>query len=112
MTTKPTRGADGNCLMCRGPNWTLLHRSDDKEYHCKPGEWDIVRCDQCGHVSLHPIPQADEVASLYPATYYTVNRNSPLFSQGVQALIAEALRRELQRRTQATEKRNARTPRP
>ena len=82
MTTKPTRGADGNCLMCRGPNWTLLHRSDDKEYHCKPGEWDIVRCDQCGHVSLHPIPPADEVASLYPATYYTVNRNSPLFSQG------------------------------
>ena len=30
----------------------------------------------------------------------------------IQALIAEALRRELQRRTQATEKRNARTPRP
>ncbi len=82
MTTRPTSGADLNCLLCHGPKWTLLYRSDDKEYHCKPGTWDIVQCDQCGHVCLHPIPEWEEVASLYPNTYYTVNRNSPLFSQG------------------------------
>src|SRR5258706_7647441 len=75
-------GTDGNCLLCHCPDWTLLFRSDDREYHCKPGTFDVVRCRNCGHVSLHPIPPPEDVAGLYPQTYYTVNPNSPLYSVG------------------------------
>ena len=53
----------------------------DREYHARPGEFDIVRCWKCGHVYLNPLPAPEEVAALYPPTYYTVNPNSPLFHE-------------------------------
>jgi hypothetical protein len=42
------------------------------------GTWDLVECTQCGHIYVHPLPQYSEIASLYPNTYYTVNKKSPL----------------------------------
>ena len=94
------RGTDGACLMCGGKEWRLVIRSPDVEYHCKPGEFDLVECTSCGHVYVHPLPQYSEIASLYPATYYTVNKKSPLYLDGAiyeQKLGADArkLRRSL-----------------
>src|SRR5688572_5881122 len=79
---KPIMGRDGSCLMCGSPEWTLVVRSEDVEYHCKPGPFDVVECDRCGHTYVHPLPTYDEIASLYPNTYYTVNKRSPLYLDG------------------------------
>jgi SAM-dependent methyltransferase len=75
-------GRDGSCIMCASPEWTLVVRSEDVEYHCKPGPFDMVQCDRCGHHYVHPLPPYSEIASIYPNTYYTVNKNSPLHLDG------------------------------
>lgn len=83
MTAAPRfMGRDGACIMCGSPEWTLVVRSEDVEYHCKPGPFDMVQCDRCGHHYVHPLPQYNEIASIYPNTYYTVNKNSPLYLDG------------------------------
>lgn len=75
-------GRDGSCLMCASPEWTLVVRSEDVEYKCKPGPFDVVQCDRCGHTYVNPLPEYDEIASIYPNTYYTVNKRSPLYLDG------------------------------
>ena len=37
---------------------------------------------KCGHIYVHPLPLYSEIASLYPNTYYTVNKKSPLHLDG------------------------------
>src|SRR2546425_3246786 len=82
MNANLLAGADGSCLLCGESNWRLVVRSEDLEYKCKPGTWDIVECVRCGHVYIHPMPAPEEVRSLYPATYYTVNPRSPIYLDG------------------------------
>ena len=99
--TPVTEGTDGSCLICQNPNWRLVIRSPDVEYKCKPGTWDLVECTECGHIYVHPLPQYSEISSLYPNTYYTVNKKSPLYLDGAiyeKKLGADArkLRRSLQ----------------
>src|SRR5688572_12451804 len=75
-------GRDGSCIMCGSPEWTLVVRSEDVEYHCKPGPFDMVQCDRCNHHYLNPLPEYHEIPSIYPNTYYTVNKKSPLSLDG------------------------------
>lgn len=75
-------GRDGACIMCGSPEWSLVVRSEDVEYHCKPGPFDVVQCDRCGHTYAHPLPAYEDIASIYPNTYYTVNKKSPLYLDG------------------------------
>jgi SAM-dependent methyltransferase len=75
-------GSDGWCLICHNPEWRLEIRSADVEYRCKPGEFDLVECTKCGHIYVHPLPSYSEIPSLYPTTYYTVNKKSPLWLDG------------------------------
>src|ERR1051326_1980005 len=82
MNANPVSGTDGSCLLCRETHWWLVVRSEDLEYKCKPGQWDLVECARCGHVYIHPMPATEEVPSLYPATYYTVNPRSPIYLDG------------------------------
>jgi SAM-dependent methyltransferase len=67
----------------------------DFEYACAPGPFTLVRCAECGHISLDPIPTAEEVAALYPPTYYTVNPASPLYLQGF--IYESKIRRDIER---------------
>lgn len=88
-------GSNGNCLICDDPHWRLTVRSDDLEYRCQPRTWDLVQCTCCGHVYLHPLPELQEIASLYPSTYYTVNPKSPIYLDGKvveQKLVQDAKR--------------------
>lgn len=99
MTVR-TSGSDGWCLICHNPEWRLVIRSPDVEYRCKPGEFDLVECTKCGHIYVHPLPSYSEIPSLYPNTYYTVNKKSPLWLDGAiyeKKLAADAhkLRRSL-----------------
>ncbi len=82
MSTSATEGKDGSCLICQDKNWRLIVRSEDVEYHCKPGFFDVVACASCGHHYVHPLPPYEEIASIYPTTYYTVNKKSPLWLDG------------------------------
>lgn len=75
-------------------------RAPDFEYRCRPGEWSLVECTRCGHVSVHPLPEVADVPALYPPWYYTVNPKSPIYMEGpvVEAKMvkdAENLRRRL-----------------
>ena len=82
LPAERSMGRDGSCIMCGSREWTLVVRSEDVEYHCKPGPFDMVQCDRCSHHYIHPLPEYDEIASIYPNTYYTVNKNSPLSLDG------------------------------
>src|SRR3989442_4258514 len=82
MNANLLTGTDGSCLLCGENNRRLVVRSEDLEYKCKSGTWDLVECLRCGHVYIHPIPAPAEVPSLYPATYYTVNPSSPIYLDG------------------------------
>ena len=82
MNANLAAGTDGSCLVCAEKKWRLVVRSEDLEYKCKPGTWDLVECVRCGHVYIHPMPTPEEVRSLYPTTYYTVNPRSPIYLDG------------------------------
>jgi ubiquinone/menaquinone biosynthesis C-methylase UbiE len=82
MNANSVTGVDGSCLICGDKNWRLVVRSEDLEYKCKPGMWDLVECVRCSHVYLHPMPGPEAVPSLYPPWYYTVNPKSPIYLDG------------------------------
>ena len=44
--------------------------------------FDVVQCDRCAHTYVHPLPAYEDIASIYPNTYYTVNKKSPLYLDG------------------------------
>ena len=101
LSNAGTRGTDGQCILCGEQGWALVVRAEDMEYACRPGPFDLVSCAGCGHVYKHPMPAPEEIASLYPPTYYTVNKKSPLYLDGriyERKLVkdAEKLRRQTQ----------------
>src|SRR5688572_7248279 len=70
------------CFICGEQVFTNLVEAPDFEYACKPGVFSVARCNSCGHVFSNPTPAPEQIPSLYPRTYYTVNPRSPLFLQG------------------------------
>lgn len=99
MNSPQITGTDGECLICGEKRWRLEVRSADLEYRCRAGTWDLVACAACGHVYIHPLPAAADVAALYPATYYTVNRNSPIYLDG--AVVEKKMVRDARRLREA-----------
>ncbi len=90
----PLRTVPG-CLICTHREARLVVRAPDFEYRCRAGEWDLVECTRCGHVSLDPLPQVQDIAALYPPWYYTVNPRSPIYMEGpvVEAKMVKDARR-------------------
>ena len=70
------------CSLCGHDRQVIATRGPDYEYSCAPGPFVLAQCLRCGHVSLDPIPPSEEVAALYPPTYYTVSPASPLYLKG------------------------------
>jgi ubiquinone/menaquinone biosynthesis C-methylase UbiE len=79
---KASTSGNWNCLVCGAGKFTTATVGPDYEYDCAPGPFELSQCVKCGHVSLNPLPKAEEVAALYPPTYYTVNPASPLYLHG------------------------------
>lgn len=95
MSGQSLSGADGSCLICSARTWRLVVRSEDLEYKCQPGTFDLVECTQCGHVYIHPMPRPEQVPALYPSWYYTVNPKSPIYLDG--KVVEQKLAKDAQR---------------
>ncbi len=96
----PTVRARFSCLVCGHDQSRHVVTAPDFEYRCRAGEWTLVECARCGHICIDPIPEAGDVAALYPSWYYTVNPKSPIYMEGpvVEGKMvkdAENLRRQL-----------------
>lgn len=71
------------CPLCGGRDAEVLTRGGDLEYHTLPGRtFTFFRCGGCGHGFLDPLPAPEELAAIYPPTYYTVNPRSPVRLSG------------------------------
>lgn len=56
------------CPLCGFESFTHVLTSGDMLHDC-PGEFKIVRCDECGHVYQNPRPTPDAIAECYPQDY-------------------------------------------
>lgn len=88
-------GANWHCLLCGNGRAAVVTRGPDFEYACSPGPFVLVQCVRCGHVSLDPIPPTEKVLEFYPASYYTVNPESPLYLHGF--IYETKIRRDVER---------------
>src|SRR3712207_4356475 len=71
-----------SCVICGHDSWRLITQGEDYEYATRPGPLNIVGCSKCQHVYLHHLPTPEEIPSLYPSTYYTINPQSPNYIKG------------------------------
>jgi SAM-dependent methyltransferase len=67
-----------NCPICDSNEYTFLSRTPDYEYRSLPEEFTMLQCTQCGHGYLEDPPSPEQLPVIYPSTYYTVNKHSPI----------------------------------
>lgn len=73
------------CPLCKGTNSQPLYSTRDRHYGIK-GEYQIVKCINCGLVYLNPMPDDSVLAQLYPETYYSYQDFSKLHQTALQKL--------------------------
>ena len=71
-----------SCPVCAETHATPLTVGVDFEYGSLPGPFTMLQCDGCGHGYLDPVPTPDQLPTIYPPTYYTVNPRSPIHFDG------------------------------
>lgn len=57
------------CIVCKSEGSPLYQGLKDQLFSV-PGEWNLVKCDQCGLIWLNPAPRPDEQHKIY-GSYYT-----------------------------------------
>ena len=83
------------CPLCNEPGARLLAQGEDFEYRTLPGPFRMRQCCACGHGFLDPPPARENLAAIYPSTYYTINPRSPIhFEGGIQKI---KMRRDVDR---------------
>jgi SAM-dependent methyltransferase len=95
------------CSLCGHGRSIVVFHGPDYEYACAPGPFTLVQCAGCGHVSVDPVPKPADVPALYPQTYYTVNRASPLYLHGF--IYERKIRRDVERIKSCTDVRTLRS---
>jgi SAM-dependent methyltransferase len=97
MTSSPggERSNHEPCRVCGHDRSCVVTVGEDYEYHTLPGPFTYVRCSRCEHFFLDPLPPAEELGTIYPPTYYTVNTASPLHLQGW--IYAKKMQRDVSR---------------
>jgi len=84
------------CCVCASRSARVVTRGPDVEYGTLGGAvFTVVRCEDCGHVYLDPLPKPEQLPEIYPPTYYTVNPDSPLHLRGF--IYEHKLRRDVKR---------------
>lgn len=57
-----------NCDLCEGSSHRTLLRGVDR-LHRQHGDFRVAECQQCGLISLDPIPDREEISAFYPQDY-------------------------------------------
>lgn len=68
---------DTICLFCQHANHSTLYDKQQDLLTGAPGQFRLVRCNECGLVYLNPRPDAAELASYYPDDYEPFLRVDP-----------------------------------
>jgi len=71
------------CAICGESSGTVIGVGEDYEYGTLPGPFRYFRCLKCNHMFLADLPERNQVATIYPPSYYTNNPSSPLFLKGM-----------------------------
>jgi len=83
------------CPVCTGTEADQIGQGHDFEYGSLPGPFTIWKCAACGHGYLDPVPAPEQLGTIYPPTYYTINPRSPIhFNEFIQA---KKIRRDVDR---------------
>ncbi|MDA1091398.1 MAG: class I SAM-dependent methyltransferase [Proteobacteria bacterium] len=71
MTVIKTNPA--TCNVCGDNGGDVVSTLTDLEYDTCSNEFDIIRCGQCGHHYLSPLPDPSELMTIYPPHYLQYN---------------------------------------
>ena len=66
------------CALCGATQGEPHAAGYDYEYNTASNPFRFVRCRACGHVYLHPRPQAEDLGVIYPSNYYTLSGSKGL----------------------------------
>ena len=69
-----------NCPLCGRSNLKVVASGIDVEYHTSEQTYDFVECASCNLFYLKTRPSFSEASRIYPSTYHSFNKNSPLHS--------------------------------
>jgi SAM-dependent methyltransferase len=81
----PLRLVEARCALCGSSRALPEATGRDFEYDTCPNEFHFVRCAECAHRYLSPRPRVEDLAAIYPATYYA-------FASGGNPLVARLRR--------------------
>lgn len=87
------------CPVCAAGEHHQLAVGFDYEIQTCRNPWRFVRCDRCTHVWLNPRPAVEELATIYPPSYYAYNYESvsPIARRGKNVLDRLKMRTILRR---------------
>jgi 2-polyprenyl-3-methyl-5-hydroxy-6-metoxy-1,4-benzoquinol methylase len=63
---------DVRCALCGADEPQREASGYDFEYATVANDFSFVRCGRCDHVYLNPRPSSDDLATIYPSTYYSL----------------------------------------
>ena len=86
------------CDLCGADNTTLLFVAHDTNYF-REGAFNVVKCNACGLVYLHPRPTAQELKHFYPQEEYFPYRRAAGVEQGNQEQFTRPYREKVDRLT-------------
>lgn len=64
------------CPACESPEFRAVLGGTDRLYGCTDREFQIIACDRCGLLQLHPRPAPAELRRYYPAAYWFAPESS------------------------------------
>jgi 2-polyprenyl-3-methyl-5-hydroxy-6-metoxy-1,4-benzoquinol methylase len=68
------------CPLCGRDNSKIVASGIDSEYQTSQQSYNFIECGNCRLIYLKTRPKISEAATIYPVTYHSVNKYSPLHS--------------------------------
>ena len=63
-------GASGACPRCESDAYLTLFQAPDRFDTAKGRRFHVIECSRCALIRLDPMPDAEEIASFYPPSYW------------------------------------------
>ena len=72
---------DYKCEICCNCNYETILETYDYRLKTTAQMYSLVKCTDCGHVVIHPMPDEQDLDSFYPQKFYQTNHNLGFFDQ-------------------------------